>query len=254
MADTLPTPTTFIPGPTPCYFMVVDILGFTEIIKNLGHDEQNQRIQDWLELVKSIKTEVGVQITQVISDTLFVKEEDSVEGLARLLHFAKLLLERGLEKNFPLRGSIVHGDVAWGNLTYGEAVIEGHRIERALDWIGIACGPDLPGIDQMWDWDRVVVYPVPKKSGIVRLYPAVAWKVPETDELLRGSIGQGLIAEGDSIPWETISKLERTIQFRIYLRLGKLSGWDPQHYKGFFPMHIIDAVSALPHPEMLPKL
>ena len=241
MVNRLPTPTTLIPGPTPCYFMVVDILGFTEIITNLNHREQSQRIQDWLELVNSVKSEVGVQSTQVISDTLFVKEEDSSEGLARLLHFATLLLERCLEKNFPLRGSIVHGDVSWGNLTYGEAVIKAHRTERALDWIGVACEPNLPRIDEMWDWNRVVVYPVPKKSGIARLCPAVAWKVPETDDLIREATGQGLTAEDDPIPWETISKLERTIQFRMYLRLGKLVGWAPQQYKGFFPMHIIEA-------------
>lgn len=241
MSATLPTHTTSIPRPTPCYFMVVDILGFSDIITNLCHREQNRRIRDWLELVNSIKSEVGVQTTQVISDTLFVKEEDSSEGLARLLHFAKLLLERGLEQNFPLRGSIVHGDVAWGNLTYGDAVIEAHRTERALDWIGVACGPDLPGIEEMWDWDRVVVYPVPKKSGIARLCPAVAWNVPETDELIQGATGQGLAAEGDPIPWETISKLERTIQFGIYLSLGKLGDWVPQQYREFFPMHTIEA-------------
>ena len=228
-------------GPIPCYFMVVDILGFSEIIKNLDHDEQKQRIEDWLELVETTRLEVGVGDTQLISDTIFVREEDSVVGLGKMLRFAKLLLERGLDKNLPLRGSIVHGDAAWGKLTYGDAVISGHRIERSLDWVGIACEPNLPGLDQLWDWDRVVVYPVPRKSGLTQLMPAVAWEIPETDALLLQATGHGLTAEGAPILWETVSKLERTIQLGIYLRLGKLGGWDPQHYRGFFPMHVIDA-------------
>ena len=130
--------------PAPCYFMVVDILGFSEIIKNLDGDEQNQRVVSWLDLVETTRHQVGVKDTQLISDTLFVREEDSIEGLAQLLRFAQLLLERGLERNFPLRGAIVHGDAAWGRLTYGKAVIEAHQMERSLDWIGVACERNLP--------------------------------------------------------------------------------------------------------------
>lgn len=229
-----------IQGPTPCYFMVVDILGFSKIITNLNGDEQSQRIADWLELVETTSSEVSVEDTQLISDTLFAKEEDSVDGLARLLRFAKLLLERGLDKNFPLRGSIVHGDAAWGKLTYGDAVIEAHQLERSLDWIGVACAPHLPGMDQMWNWNLVAAYAVPRKSARNQIMPAIAWEVPETLELVRRATGNGLFAEGDPIPWETIGKLERTIQFGMYLRIGKSASWDPQRYRGLFPMHLIE--------------
>ena len=69
--------------------MVVDILGFSEIIKNLDGDEQNQRVVSWLDLVETTRHQVGVKDTQLISDTLFVREEDSIEGLAQLLRFAQ---------------------------------------------------------------------------------------------------------------------------------------------------------------------
>ena len=240
MTDPLPPTSSDIPGPTPCYFMVVDILGFTEIIKNLGHDEQNQRIADWLELVETTRAEAGVAEPQVISDTLFVMEEDSVKGLARLLRFAQLLLERGLEKNFPLRGSIVHGDAAWGHLTYGKAVIEAHQMERSLDWIGVACEPNLPRLNQLWDWDVVVRYPVPKKTGLMEYMGAVAWKVPDIDELFLSATDKGLVDESDFATWGPIAKIERTIQFRMYLRMGKSAGMDPQSLPGIFPMHVIE--------------
>ena len=32
---------------TPCYFMVIDILGFSQITKNLKGDELAQRMIDW---------------------------------------------------------------------------------------------------------------------------------------------------------------------------------------------------------------
>ena len=81
MESTKPTETQEMQVPAPCYFMVVDILGFSEIIKNLDRDEQNQRVVSWLDLVETTRHQVCVKDTQLISDTLFVREEDSIEGL-----------------------------------------------------------------------------------------------------------------------------------------------------------------------------
>ena len=230
-----------VQDPGPCYFMVVDILGFSEIIKNLNSEEQTGRIANWIQLVDAAGTDAGVTETQLISDTLFVREEDSGSGLARLLKFARLLIERSLEKNFPLRGAIVHGEAAWGKLTYGDAVIKAHNLERSLEWIGIACEPGLPRVDQMWDWDKVVVYPVPKKQGDVTTMPAVAWNVPEGEELLHLSAAGGLIADGGRVAWTSVSKWERTSQFGIYLKIGRLTGLDPQRWNGgWHPTYFID--------------
>ena len=226
---------------TPCYFMVIDILGFSQITKNLKGDELAQRMIDWVNLVETTAVEVGVKATQLISDTLFVREKDSVDGLKLLLRFARLMLERGLDKNFPLRGSIVHGDAAWGSLPYGAAVTKAHEREQSLEWVGIVCEPTLPRIDQMWDWEVVAVYPVPTKEGPVRLVPAVVWNVPESTELIHGSAAGGLMAEDGTLHWNTANKWERTVQFGIYLRARKSVGLDPRNWDGSLgPMHFIE--------------
>ena len=227
--------------PTRCYFMVVDILGFSKMIGNLNSADQAQRITEWLELVQRTGLQTGVKERQLISDSLFVREEDSADGLARLLSFAQLLLERGVDKSLPLRGAIVHGDAAWGQLPFGQAVIQAHELEQSLDWIGIACAPNLPRLDSMWNWDLVVVYPVPRKSGETRLMPAISWKVPSTNELIRKVSENGLMEEGEHFRWDVVvSKLERTIQFGIYLMVGKSNQLEPQRYRFWFPMHLIE--------------
>lgn len=229
-------------APSPCYFMVADILGFSQMITNLSDKEQSKRINDWTALVRDTKKQASVRDIQLISDTLFVREEDSLDGLKRLLSFAQLLLNCGIEKSFPLRGAIVHGNTAWGQLTYGKAVIEAHRIERSLDWVGISCAPRLPRLESLWSWDLVVVYPVPKSIGETQLVPVVSWKVPMADELIAKMSREGLVAEGSNYAWKEISKIERTIQFGIYLRLGRQYRLDPKQYRGWFPMHFIEAI------------
>ena len=228
------------PGPVPSYCMVMDILGFSEIINNLDSSEQDQRIEEWLDLVEATKHEARVKHHQLISDTLFMREEDSAEGLIRLLSCARLLIERGLEKHIPLRGAIVHGDIAFGHMTYGKAVIEAHQIERSLDWIGVACHADLPRLDQLWDWDRIVKYVVPKKTGKLEYMGAVVWEVPEIDELYKLTTGNGLVDENAFVDWEPITKLERTFQFGVYLKVGKALGQNPQRFKFVFPMYFIE--------------
>ena len=229
-------------SPTPCYFMVADILGFSRMIQNLDDHRQAKRISDWIEVVETTRSQCGVLEIQLISDTLFARETNSVEGLSRLISFAQLLLEHGSERFFPIRGAIVYGDAAWGRLTYGKAVILAHEIERSLDWIGIAVAPWVPEIDLMWDWDMVVCYPVPRKGGPTQLLPAVSWKVPDVNELVRRVTGMGLLSAGDQITWEIISKIERTVQFGMYLRMGKAKCLEPQQYRGWFPMHALQGL------------
>ena len=130
--------------PAPCYFMEADVLGFSNIIKNLPSAEQNERVNNWIQIVESVKTEAKVEKTQLISDTLFIMEENSEQGLGRMLKFARLLMNRCIVDSLPVQGAIVYGDASWGTLTYGQAVIEAYSMERSLEWIGIACSPNLP--------------------------------------------------------------------------------------------------------------
>ena len=221
--------------------MVADILGFSKMIGNLSAGEQTQRISDWTELVEETKNKVGIEELQLISDTLFVRVEDSVAGLKRLLQFAQRLLDQGVGKSFPLRGAIVHGEVAWGHLTYGSAVVEAYEYERTLDWIGIACMPKLPGLEALWDWDLVVCYPVPSKTGFTQLVPAISWKVPSAMELVDRVSSHGLMKIGDQYKWEVVSKVERTIQFGMYIRWGKADSLNPRYFQDIFPMHWLEA-------------
>ena len=80
--------------PSPCYLLVADILGFSQMITNLTGDEQRQRIREWIDLVQTTKLKIGTKDTQLISDTLFVRADDSDDGLKQLLQFAQLLLQK----------------------------------------------------------------------------------------------------------------------------------------------------------------
>ena len=221
-----------IEAPIPCYFMVIDILGFSQIISNLSGEQLVQRMQNWVKLVETTKAELGVGGTQLLSDTLFVREEDSSDGLKRLLKFAKILLERGLAEGFPLRGSIVRGNATLGKLTYGDAVIKGHKIERSLEWVGIACEPGLPRVNELWDWDVVVCFPVPRKAGKVKTMPAVVWNVPDSNVIIHEVGKNGLMQNQEPLRWETAAKWERAAQFGNYIKTGKSDGLDPGRWNG----------------------
>lgn len=140
-----------------------------------------------------------------------------------------------------MRGAIVHGEVAWGQLTYGKAVIQAYKIEQSLDWIGIACSPKLPRVDEMWDWDTVVVYPVPKRQGQVQVVSVVSWQVPSAKELTSLIGRKGLMKDGDILNWEILTKVERTLQFGIYLRAGKASGSNPRLFQSISSMQFLGA-------------
>ena len=148
-----------IESPARCYFMVADILGFSRMMKNLDGDQQAQRILEWVDVAQHAGCQAGVEEQQLISDTLFAREEDSA---------------------------------------------------------------------------------VLRKAAETKLMPAISWKVPSTDELLRKISDNGLMAEGDRYKWDVVSKLERTIQFGIYLKIGRAHGLDPQRYNFWFPMHMIE--------------
>ena len=125
-------------------------------------------------------------------------------------------------------------------------MIEAHTMEQSLDWLGIACAPGTPRLDPLWDWNLIVVYPIPKKGAETKLLPAVTWNVPSASELVRKASENGMMADGDSYKWDVLSKIERTIQFGIYLKLGKSYDRDPGRYIFLFPMHMVEQSLGLP--------
>ena len=225
------------------YFLASDLLGFSNIVSNLDQDALNERIKDWIRLVQGIKSKFHIKDLQFLSDTIFVREEDSREGLQRLLEFSRSLLEKSIEQSFPVRGAITYGDITWGSLIYGKPVIEAHRLELSQDWIGIACSPGLPRIDSFWDWECVAVYSVPKKSGKIHLMPALVWNIPGADEMSSKTTSKGLYGVGDHLLWEWQSKLIQTIIFSKYLQHGRSKGLDPKYFSYQSPLHFLDLLN-----------
>ena len=220
------------PPSTTSHLLIADVLGFSRLVSNLEHGELDQRLNRWVNLVDEIRVETGIQHSRLISDTIFVRDDDSADGLRRLLRYSKALLERGLANHFPIRGAITKGPLTWGTLTHGKAVIHGHELERQQDWIGIACEPTLTHVP--WSWDLVCCYPVPKKSGRLELGPAVAWNVPASHDLIRQCIGKGLMQPHEAFTWELHSKLANTLAFAQYVNSAKGHGADPEEYDGRF--------------------
>ena len=219
------------------HILVADVLGFSRLVANLEHGQLDERLSIWANLVEEIRIETGVQHSQLISDTIFVREDDSAEGLLRLLRYSKFLLERGLASHFPIRGAITNGKMTWGSLTYGKALVRSHELERQQNWIGIACESNLPSIP--WSWDLVCCYPVPKKTGSIQLGPAVVWNIPKAPDLIRQCTAKGLLKAGDHFVWELHSKLANTLDFSKYVRNAKEHESDPAKYHQEFSVGLI---------------
>ncbi len=219
------------------YVLVADVLGFSNIASNLSHDILSDRMNTWVGLVKDVGDETGIKYIQLASDTIFAQEEDSEDGVMRLFRFSKLLLERGIEKCFPIRGAITYGDVSWEkDMIYGKAVVKAHELEKALDWIGIACGK-LPKIP--WSWDLVCTYPAPKKKGIAEVIPAVIWNIPNEIELFDLSSDKGIMnGDDDKVRWENYTKPMNTIIFSKYIRNAKKVGYHPSEFDLSVPSHL----------------
>ena len=106
-------------------------------------------------------------------------------------------------------------------------MIKGHKIERSLEWVGIACEPGLPRVNELWDWDVVVRFPVPRKAGKVKTMPAVVWNVPDSNVIIHEVGKNGLMQDQEHLRWETAAKWERAAQFGNYIKTGKSDELDP---------------------------
>ena len=223
------------------YLLVADVLGFSRIVSNLDRAQLDLKINTWTSLVSKIREETSVKDLQLISDTIFVREDNSEDGLWRLLSFSKLLLEEGISQSFPIRGAITRGDVNWGSLIHGETVIQAHRLERSLDWIGIACS----FLDKIpWSWDLVCSYPAPKKSGELEDFAVVSWNIPEITMLTDLWTSGGLFKDDKEIVlWESYSKFMHTVIFANYVSSARKKKLDPKEFHPQIPSHLNIAAS-----------
>lgn len=89
------------------YFLIADILGFSQIVTNLTFEELDKRINEWVILVKETAAKYEIKEYQLLSDTLFLSIEGQDNNSFKvLINFCKeLLVCGGLEKSIPIKGS-----------------------------------------------------------------------------------------------------------------------------------------------------
>jgi hypothetical protein len=223
------------------YFLVVDILGFKKLIKNLSHKELICRIDSWVSLVNKEMQSFTKCRYQLLSDTLFIGSDNTEDGLKSLITLSKSLLLKGLANKIPIRGAITFGKYEWGSLIYGEAVVEAYSLEQQQDWIGISCANHLPHIESFWGIDGVICYPAPVKEDPIQLRPVVDWEVPKFDTLCKQTLGSGLTDEHESLTWSWGVKITRTTEFRIYRNIIQNKQMPAEKFQGYLPIQIIES-------------
>lgn len=223
------------------YFLVVDILGFEKLAKNLPHGELITRIDSWISLINQEMQSFPKCQYQLLSDTLFVGSDDTEDGLKSLIALGKSLLLKSLHNKIPIRGAITFGQYEWGFLTYGEAVVKAHSLEQQQDWIGVSCANKLPHIESFWGIDGVICYPAPVKEGLIQLRPVVDWEVPKFDTLCKMTLGNGLTKDHELLTWSWGAKITRTIEFGIYRKILIRYQIPAKEFHGWLPIQIIES-------------
>jgi hypothetical protein len=225
------------------YLLIADILGFSNIIKNVSDSELNARIGDWTTLIKELGNRYNFTDYQLLSDTLFLSVASSDnETFKRLIHYCQELLSEGLEKFIPIKGALTFGNYEWSEFIYGKAIIDGHEIESSQNWIGITLQHGIPNTENHWSPDKIICYPPPMKGGKMELFPVIAWAVPNTETLIKQTVGKGLIKDGEVLNWNWGEKIRNTIEFKIYLDMLKKRQQTGQYFHGMMPIQVIDLI------------
>ncbi|NGZ07631.1 MAG: hypothetical protein G8237_14900 [Magnetococcales bacterium] len=201
------------------YLLVADMMGFSKMVRNLSQEQLAVRVKEWVDLVCDAAKKFNIDDIKLISDTIFVFVEPGKNNFENLVCFSREILLGGIQNSFPIRGAIVYGEVAWGSVIYGQAVIDAHELEQSQNWIGIACAANIVGVDSLWSIDRLICYPVPKKQGAIQQYPVVSWDVPDLGVIMRLLMGGGLTKTGEVIDWRLGEILNNTIMFGLYQKL-----------------------------------
>lgn len=222
------------------YVLLLDLLGFSNIVRNLPPEDLDTRINAWVSLIESAAKESSVSQVSMLSDTVFAATESSQEGLTSLVSMARSILNSGTRQAFPVKGAITHGDYNWGRLVYGRAVIDAHELESQQAWIGISCATDLPHLETMWGFDKLICYTTPKKSGHICIHPVVSWDIPKYEQLQASTLKHGLSKAGEMLSWQWADKIQHTLAFSIYKRIISTSNCDPSKFHGSMPIHTID--------------
>lgn len=219
------------------YFLVVDILGFGQMIKNLSERDLNTKIDTWITIVKETCKSLNIQNYQLISDTLFIGVGDKESDLTQIVDTSKELLNRCVSKSIPIRGAISFGEYIWSEeLVYGKAVISAHELELNQDWVGISC---IEGIAIPKDCENLICYALPLKKGANRMGAAVTWNVPSYEDLVCYLSSGGLANSDEVLNADWFTRIEKTILFSMYMKLSKKYGFPQDKMGGVSPIHLI---------------
>jgi len=240
------------------YCHVGDVLGFSDMVTALTMEEEKElapeqiekfspsarasRVDSWVQLAAKGLTKCKIPHHHFVSDTVFAGAEYTRDGLNRLIDFSKYLLEEGIKTSLPIRGGIAYGDVEWGDkVSFGTAIIKAHKLEADQEWIGTCCESDLPGLDELWDFERVFVYPAPMKNEKLLTHrPVIAWHVPEYAEL-RNKTSECAIRH-INVDWKYDLMIRNTMLFSFCQKLINgvvLTGAKPNAFPGK-PMEILE--------------
>lgn len=218
--------------------LMVDILGFSSLIENLEERELDNRIKEWVELIKGLTAKFSLESFNLLSDTLFVKFPEPYD-LTKVIAFSKELLEKSTSASIPLRGAVTYGEILTGDFIYGKAVIAAHRLEMNQKWIGITFDKSIPNIENYYHQDQLMAYCVPMKSGFVEVYPVLSWNVPTVLELTKCVSGPGLRDQQNRVNQNILEILTNTSIFKTQRNL-KISQKDDFKNCGMPPSHFVE--------------
>ena len=206
------------------YCYAGDLSGFKNIILNLDPTGQFKRVEEWKKLVNNGVHKFELPNYNLISDTVYAGAENNEQGLERLMGFARYMMEKGIVKSFPIRGAISFGDINWDkDMPFGKALVKAFNLANEQDWIGTSCDHEIHIHEDLWDFDRLFVYPTPMKNGFLVMYPVVSWNVPRIDKLEKLTELKGLTYKGEKWNWKLMNKVQNTALFSLYLKLAKTS-------------------------------
>lgn len=224
------------------YFFCGDLLGFSKIVTNLSSIELDNKMQEWVSLVKDIAIKNGIVKIQLISDTIFAAVHDDKNELIKLVNFARDILNECTPKSLLVRGAIVRGDFTFSDsFVYGNAVICAHRLEQQQDWIGVML--DCADISDSEHVEMDLIhYAVPMASAVIKTYPALRWNIPQYDLLAKYSTGGGLTNIGEALDWRWGGKIQNTVIFNLYIKFIRQNGHSPHLFRGNHNIHWIDSM------------
>jgi hypothetical protein len=156
------------------------------------------------------------------------------------------LLSHGVGQSLPIRGAITYGLYQWGPFTYGKAVVGAHSLEMAQNWIGVTCDNKLPHLDELWGLDSLICFPTPMKGAPIKIYPVVAWHVPEFGVLAKALTSGGLTKKGDQLSWDWADKINNTILLGMYQDWPVAHGRSGKEFLGTLPLQVLSKEGVIP--------